>query len=83
MALVGDPDYVNESIVAMDRWLAAVERDKRKISLARKIIEDKPADLVDRCSDGRPGGSDVLRPELRCHRHELLQPADRGGHAAR
>ena len=59
VALVGDPDYVNESIVAMDRWLAAVERDKRKISLARKIIEDKPADLVDRCSDGRPGGSDV------------------------
>ncbi len=57
--LLGDADYTDESIVAMDRWLAAIERDARKVPLARKIIEDKPADVQDRCSDGAPGGGDV------------------------
>ena len=59
VALVGDPDFVSESIVAMDRWLAAVERDKRNVPLARKILDDKPSDIRDRCSDGSAGGSDV------------------------
>jgi hypothetical protein len=34
----------------MDRWLTKVEADKRKISLERKVAEDRPADLHDRCS---------------------------------
>ncbi len=57
--LLGDADYTDESIVAMDRWLAAVEADGRDVPLARKIIEDKPANLVDRCTDGAPGGQDL------------------------
>ena len=42
--LLGDPTFADESIVAMDEWLAAVEKDTRDIPLAQKIIEDKPAD---------------------------------------
>lgn len=55
--LFGDANYVDQSILAADRWLAAVEADKRKVPLAQKIIEDKPADVVDRCTNG--GGVDV------------------------
>jgi hypothetical protein len=50
--LLGDAGYVDEAIVAMDSWLAAVEKDKRRIPLARKIIEDKPAAVRDRCTNG-------------------------------
>jgi hypothetical protein len=50
--LFGDSGFVDQSIVAMDEWLAAIEKDKRDIPLARKIIEDKPATLVDRCTNG-------------------------------
>jgi hypothetical protein len=50
--LLGDVNYVDEAILAVDRWLAAVEKDPRDIPLARKILEDKPKDIVDRCTDG-------------------------------
>ena len=50
--LFGDTNYVDEAIVAMDEWLAAVEKDPRDIPLARKIIEDKPESVTDRCTDG-------------------------------
>ena len=40
--LLGDANFVDESIVAMDEWLAAVEKDRRDVPLARKILEDKP-----------------------------------------
>ncbi len=53
--LIGDTNFVDESIVAMDRWLAAVERDKRRVPLARKIIQDKPADVTERCTNGAGG----------------------------
>ena len=33
-----------------DRWLASVERDHSSRSRARKIVDDKPADLQDRCA---------------------------------
>src|SRR3712207_1980264 len=42
VALFGDVNYADEAIVAMDEWLAAVEKDGRDIPLARKILEDKP-----------------------------------------
>jgi hypothetical protein len=48
--LIGGTDYTTQGLLAMDRWLTAVEADKRKVPLARKIIEDKPADITDRCS---------------------------------
>jgi hypothetical protein len=52
VALFGDVNYVAQAIVAMDSWLAAVEKDTRKVPLAQKIVEDKPDSVVDRCTDG-------------------------------
>jgi len=50
--LIGDPNYMNQALVAMDRWLAAVEQDTRDLPLAQKLTENKPADVHDQCSDG-------------------------------
>ena len=50
--LLGDTNYVDQSVFAMDRWLARVNADHRGVPLSRKIIEDKPADLTDRCTNG-------------------------------
>jgi hypothetical protein len=50
--LLGDSKCELNSFLAMDRWLAAVEKDRRHVPLARKIAADKPADLMDRCYDG-------------------------------
>ncbi len=36
--LVGDPSFADEAVFAMDRWLARVHADRRKVPLARKII---------------------------------------------
>jgi hypothetical protein len=60
--LLGDTNYTDESIIAMDEWLANVEKDPRDVPLARKIIEDKPKTLGDRCTDG--GGND--QPAAAC-----------------
>jgi hypothetical protein len=49
--LIGDPNYTVEGLRAMDRWLTAVERDHRRISLQAKLAQDRPADVHDRCSD--------------------------------
>ena len=40
--LIGDPSFADDSVFAIDRWLARVDADRRKIPLARKIIQDKP-----------------------------------------
>ena len=48
--LMGDPNYATEAMLAMDRWLAAVEADRGTGSLAEKIIRDRPGDVNDRCS---------------------------------
>src|SRR6185295_19162083 len=50
--LMGDPTYTDEAILAMDSWLAAVEKDPRDLPLARKILEDKPESVHDRCTNG-------------------------------
>ncbi|MEX2556326.1 MAG: DUF6351 family protein [Actinomycetota bacterium] len=50
--IIGDVNYTTFGLVAMDRWLAAIEKDHRDLPLAQKIIEDKPADIHDQCSDG-------------------------------
>ncbi|HEX5862229.1 MAG TPA: DUF6351 family protein [Nocardioides sp.] len=47
--LIGDPQWANEALLDMDRWLTAVEADGRDVSLATKIAEDRPADVTDRC----------------------------------
>jgi hypothetical protein len=49
---MGDANFTSQSIVAMDSWLAAIEKDKRDLPLARKVIQDKPTALTDRCTDG-------------------------------
>ena len=57
--LLGGVDYVANGIIAMDKWLAAVEKDGRAVPLAQKIIEDKPADVADRCTEGSPIEADL------------------------
>ena len=48
--LIGDPDYTRQALLAMDRWLSAVERDRRAEPLADKIVANRPPNLQDRCS---------------------------------
>ena len=55
VALIGDPSFADESVFAMDRWLARVHADHRKVPLARKIIQDKPGTVAPRCTDGHGG----------------------------
>jgi hypothetical protein len=50
--IFGDSTFTDASIVAMDGWLAAIEKDERNVPLSRKVIEDKPATLKERCTDG-------------------------------
>ncbi|MFL5907330.1 MAG: DUF6351 family protein, partial [Solirubrobacterales bacterium] len=48
--LIGDPSYQSEAVVAMDRWLSAVDADNRNVSLEQKVADDRPTDVHDRCS---------------------------------
>ena len=71
--LLGDADFTSEAIVAMDEWLAAIEQPTRATCRWRgRSSQDKPEDLVDRCTDGagprRPAGIGV-----RQHGAELLR----------
>lgn len=50
--LLGDAQCEANSFAAMDEWLSAVESDKARAPLARKIAKDKPAELTDRCYSG-------------------------------
>jgi hypothetical protein len=53
--LLGGPDFTTQGLIAMDRWLTAVEKDDRDVPLARKIRDDRPADVRDRCDTSVPG----------------------------
>ncbi|MBC7275418.1 DUF6351 family protein [Nocardioides sp.] len=48
--MIGDPSYSKEALLAMDRWLASVEADERDVPLADKVVQDRPGDLHDRCT---------------------------------
>src|SRR5581483_11497417 len=51
--IIGDPVRPNPAaLAAIDRWLTAVGNDRSARPLAAKVIADKPADVVDQCSDG-------------------------------
>jgi hypothetical protein len=51
--IIGDPVELNQAaLIDIDRWVAAVHNDHSDRSLASKVIADKPADIVDQCSDG-------------------------------
>ncbi len=52
LPLIGDSEFTKLGLVAIDRWLSAVESDHRRIGLADKIAADRPADVHDICSDG-------------------------------
>lgn len=50
--IAGDTACNQNSLIAMDRWLSAVEQDESALPLAQKIVADKPADLSDECWSG-------------------------------
>ena len=50
--LIGDPSFAQDSVFAVDRWLARVHADHRRVPLARKIVENKPDTVSERCTDG-------------------------------
>ena len=50
--LLGDANFADQSVFAVDKWLARVNGDHRRVPLAQKIIQDKPGDVTDRCTDG-------------------------------
>ncbi len=49
-ALIGDITWPTEALLSMDRWLAAVEKDRSRLPRARKIVVNRPADVHDRCA---------------------------------
>jgi hypothetical protein len=51
--IVGDTQCSQTSLIAMDRWLAAVEKDGSANTLAKKLILDRPGDVGDECWDGQ------------------------------
>lgn len=50
--LIGDIGWATEALTRMDAWLSAIEADRSRRPLARKVVEDRPADLTDRCVVG-------------------------------
>jgi len=50
--IIGDTQCNLTSLMAMDRWLSAVENDTSSKTQAQKIAHDKPAGLGDECYDG-------------------------------
>ena len=61
--LIGDPRYESEAILAMDRWLTAVEADESDRPLADKVVDNRPEDIQDRCSQ-IPGVEQVELPGI-------------------
>jgi hypothetical protein len=60
--LLGDANYADQAVFAEDRWLARVDADHRHVPLPTKIVQDKPGDITDRCTDGN--GVDI--PSWEC-----------------
>ena len=52
VTFTADRDCERNSFIAMDRWVEAIASDDRRVPLARKVVEDRPDDLSDRCYDG-------------------------------
>jgi Tannase-like family of unknown function (DUF6351) len=50
--IVGDAQCAYNSLVAIDRWLAAVEADTSNKPIARKLTANRPSDLGDQCYSG-------------------------------
>ena len=52
VALLGDANYADQAVFALDTWLGRVDADHSSTPLPRKIIEDKPGTVMNRCTDG-------------------------------
>jgi hypothetical protein len=50
--LLGDTNYADQAVFAMDKWLARVDADHSPAALSQKILHDKPGDVTDRCTNG-------------------------------
>jgi hypothetical protein len=64
--LIGDVRWATQAFLAVDRWLTAVESDRRVVPLSVKVVQDRPADVTDRCQNvpgvemtTLPGGEQV------------------------
>ncbi len=55
--LIGDSTFADAAVYAEDGWLARVNADRRSLPLSQKVVDDKPAALGDRCTNGN--GTDV------------------------
>ena len=51
-ALIGDAMFANNALKAMDRWVSAIEADTSTKPLAKKVLDDRPADIADACYSG-------------------------------
>ncbi|HWC39552.1 MAG TPA: DUF6351 family protein [Acidimicrobiales bacterium] len=58
--IIGDVNYADQSVFAMDKWLARVDADHTSAPLSQKILHDKPGDLTARCTNGF--GIDIPSP---------------------
>lgn len=47
--LIGDTVYTTEALLAMDLWLSEMEEDHRDLSVAEKVVANKPLYARDRC----------------------------------
>lgn len=65
--LIGDPNYMNQSLLAMADWLDAIEADSSSAPLAEKILANKPDSVTDQCSNGSGA---TLRNEM-CTEQEM------------
>jgi hypothetical protein len=48
-ALIGDINFMTQSLAAMTLWLDAIETDTSETSLAQKVLINKPSEIGDRC----------------------------------
>ncbi len=51
-ALIGDAMFANNALEAMDRWVSAMEKDVSSKPLAKKVLDNRPADIGDACYSG-------------------------------
>lgn len=76
--LIGDPQWANEALLAMDRWLSAVEADGSDQPLAEKVVADRPADVTDRCVVA-PGAPACSVEELQALQTRFSTPRQEAG----
>ena len=53
--LTGDSQFSTASLVLVDQWLSAVQKDSGAGTLTQKVVRDRPAGAVDACWNGIGG----------------------------